>query len=100
MRYWFCLNLVIATVMCLTTVSVDNSGIGNVITKVIQKYFSHLQCICVISDNVEGYLLADLKMLHFMTSFLFVVENGLNSFDSGSYIKPMLETTFQQARVG
>lgn len=100
MRYCFCLNFVIGTVMCLKTISVHDSGIGNVITKVIHKYFSHLQSICVISDNFEGYLLADLKMPHFMTSFHFVVENGQNSFDSGPNIKPMLETTFQQARVG
>lgn len=100
MRHWFCFNLVIGTVICLKTISVDNSGIGNVITKVVHKYFSHLQCICVISDNVEGYLLADLKMPHFMTSLHVLVENGLNSFDSDSFIKPMLETTFQQGRVG
>lgn len=99
MRYWFCLYLVTGTVMCLE-ISVDNSGIGNVITKVIHKYFSHLQCICVISDNVEGYLLAYLKMSHFMTSFHVMVENDLNSFDSDSQIKPMFENTFQQARVG
>lgn len=100
MRYYFVLNFAICTVMCLEIISIENGSFGHVITEVVHKYFSHLQCICVISEKIQGFLQKDLKLPQFITSFRVVVEDELNSFYSGSSIKTMLETTFQQAKVG